>query len=169
MLLPHRKEAMGVVLTLEDLRKRRKELKDSGRRVVFTNGVFDILHRGHIEYLMKAKALGDALIVGVNSDASVRRIKGDKRPVVAEADRAFVLAALTPVDYVCIFGEETPLSLITALLPDVLVKGADWSIDTIVGKDVVERAGGKVMAIEFVADKSTSGIIDRIVERYKGS
>ncbi len=157
---------MGSVLSLDKLRRRREELRKEGKKVVFTNGVFDIIHRGHIEYLSKAKALGDILVVGINSDDSVRRIKGEKRPIVPEDDRAFVMAHLTPVDYVCTFGEETPISLITALVPDILVKGADWKIDEIVGRDVVESAGGKVVAIEFVPDHSTSGIIERILERF---
>ena len=134
--------------------------------VVFTNGVFDILHRGHVEYLLKARALGDRLVVGLNADASVRRIKGDKRPVVAEGDRAFILANLVPVDYVCLFGEDTPLELITRIVPDVLVKGADYRIEDIVGREVVERAGGRVSTIEFVPDRSSSGIIERILERF---
>ena len=154
------------VLTLEQVILRFGPGKRNGKRVVFTNGCFDLLHPGHIELLEKARALGDALIVGINSDASVRRIKGEKRPVVPEQDRAFLVAHLTPVDYAVIFEEDTPLRTITELLPDVLVKGADWQIDAIVGKDVVERHGGHVETIDFVPDRSTSGIIERIIERY---
>ncbi len=158
---------MGTVLPLAELTQVREQLRARAKKVVFTNGVFDILHRGHVEYLLRAKAAGDALIVGVNSDRSVRAIKGDRRPIVPETDRAFLVASLTPVDYACIFDEETPLALITALVPDVLVKGADWKIDAIVGKDVVERHGGRVATIEFVPDRSTTSIVDRILERYR--
>ncbi len=157
---------MGLVIPLETLRARREELRKQRKKVVFTNGCFDIIHRGHIEYLSRSKALGDVLIVGVNSDDSVRRIKGPKRPIVGEGDRAFIVANLAPVDYVCLFSEDTPLELISALVPDVLVKGADWKIDEIVGRDVVERAGGTVATIEFLPNRSTSGLISRIVERF---
>ncbi|MBF8249007.1 MAG: rfaE bifunctional protein [Bacteroidetes bacterium] len=117
---------MGRVVSLKSLAAIRKRLKKARKRVVFTNGCFDILHRGHVEYLSNAKSLGDALIVGVNNDASVKRIKGDGRPIVEEEDRAHVVAALASVDYVCLFGEDTPYEIIRALVPDVLVKGADW-------------------------------------------
>ncbi len=157
---------MGRVLTIPEAVDVRRTLAASGKKVVFTNGCFDILHRGHLEYLLRARALGDVLVVGLNSDASTRRIKGEKRPIVTEDDRAFLLANLSPVDYVVIFGEDTPLALITALQPDILVKGADWSVDAIVGKDVVERHGGTVATIEFVPNKSTTGIIERIRERF---
>lgn len=153
---------MGNVIGLEELLVVRKRLKNEGRRVVFTNGCFDILHRGHVEYLQKAKALGDVLVVGVNTDDSVRRIKGPERPVVEEHDRAYVLAALAPVDYVCLFSEDTPYELIRALVPDVLVKGADWAVEKVVGKDVVEAAGGSVKTIEFLPNRSTTGILERI-------
>jgi len=158
---------MGAVVKLQELKKIRASLKEQNKKVVFTNGVFDIIHRGHVEYLLKAKELGDVLIVGMNSDSSTRIIKGDKRPIINEDDRAFVLSHLSPVDYICLFDEETPLSLITAILPDILVKGADWDIDNIVGKDIVEKAGGKVMTINFIPEKSTTNIIERILERYK--
>ncbi len=157
---------MGRVLSIDEMVEVRQTLRAEGRTLVFTNGVFDILHRGHVEYLLKARALGDRLVVGLNSDASVRRIKGEKRPVVAEGDRAFILANLVPVDYVCLFGEDTPLELITRIVPDVLVKGADYRIEDIVGREVVERAGGRVSTIEFVPDRSSSGIIERILERF---
>ena len=157
---------MGKVVELHELINIRASLRDKKKKVVFTNGVVDIIHRGHIEYLLKAKALGDALVGGLNADDSVRRIKGEKRPVVAEADRAFVLSHLTPVDFVCTFSDNTPLKLISAVLPDILVKGADWNVDDIVGKDVVEQAGGVVSAIDFVPDRSTTGIIERILERF---
>lgn len=155
---------MGAVVSREKLVSIRQEQGEKGRRVVFTNGVFDLLHRGHVDYLQKAKALGDVLIVGLNSDSSVRRIKGPQRPIVEQEDRAYVLAALTPVDYVCVFEEETPYELIRAIVPDILVKGADWRLDAIVGKDVVEEAGGTVQSIEFLPDRSTSLIIRKIIE-----
>lgn len=153
---------MGKVVTLPELTVIRRQLKDDGRRVVFTNGVFDILHRGHVEYLAKARAMGDALIVGLNGDDSVRRLKGPSRPIVGQSDRAIVLSSLAAVDYVCLFDEDTPLRLITAIVPDVLVKGADWSIDNVVGRDVVESAGGRVLTIEFLPDRSSTSIIERI-------
>ena len=156
---------MGRVLLLPELLTFRTQFRTRRQRVVVTNGVFDIIHRGHVEYLTKAKALGDILIVGMNTDASVRRIKGTKRPIVRQDDRAFIVANLLPVDYVCLFEEDTPYELIRAIVPDVLVKGADWDIEKIVGKDIVEAAGGKVMTIEFVHDRSTTNIIERILER----
>ena len=157
---------MGQILDIERLQRERAALRRQQKTVVFTNGCFDILHRGHVEYLAKAKALGDILIVGVNSDSSVRNIKGANRPIVCEEDRAYLIANLSPVDYACVFHEDTPLSLITLLVPDVLVKGADWELDAIVGKDVVEKHGGRVATIEFIPDRSTSGIIQQIVERF---
>jgi D-beta-D-heptose 7-phosphate kinase/D-beta-D-heptose 1-phosphate adenosyltransferase len=159
---------MGVVLTREALAEERQRLRTAGKTVVFTNGCFDILHRGHVDYLTKARALGDVLIVGLNTDASVQRLKGPTRPVVNEDDRAFVLSALAAVDYVTLFGEETPLELIRAIVPDILVKGGDWAIDRVVGKDVVEAAGGRVQTIAFVPNRSTTGIIDRIAQTMKG-
>jgi D-beta-D-heptose 7-phosphate kinase/D-beta-D-heptose 1-phosphate adenosyltransferase len=160
---------MGRVVTREQLIEIRQRLKAEGKKVVFTNGCFDLIHRGHVEYLRKAKALGDVLVVGVNSDSSVRRIKGEKRPIVGEEDRAEVLAALDAVDYVCLFDEETPYALLQALVPDVLVKGADWKVEDVVGKDIVERAGGSVQTIEFLPHRSTTQIIQTIVERFRPS
>jgi D-glycero-beta-D-manno-heptose 1-phosphate adenylyltransferase len=153
---------MGEVVVFTELRKIRERLKSEKKKIVFTNGVFDIVHRGHVEYLTKAKAIGDVLIVGMNTDTSVRRLKGPERPVVSQDDRAFVLAALRAVDYVCLFDEDTPYNLIKAIVPDVLVKGSDWAIDDIVGKDVVEAAGGKVQTIDYVPDRSTTNIIKKI-------
>jgi rfaE bifunctional protein nucleotidyltransferase chain/domain len=153
---------MGDVLTRNELVRIRQQFKKTGKKVVFTNGCFDILHRGHIEYLAKAKSLGDVLIVGLNTDGSVRRLKGPGRPIVDEDDRAAVLAAISAVDYVCLFDEDTPHELIQALVPDILVKGADWSMNDIVGKDVVEAAGGAVRTIEFLPNRSTSKIIEKI-------
>ncbi len=155
---------MGEVVAQSGLLKIRERLKREGKKVVFTNGCFDIVHRGHVEYLMKAKALGDVLLVGMNTDASVQRLKGPQRPIVCQEDRAFVLAALRVVDYVCLFDEDTPYNLIKAVVPDVLVKGSDWAIEAIVGKDVVEAAGGKVQTIDYVPDRSTTNIIQKIVD-----
>ena len=158
---------MGSFISREALVHLRPTWRSGRRRVVFTNGCFDILHRGHLDYLTKAKALGDLLVVGINTDASVRRIKDAGRPIVAEEDRAVMVAGLSPVDYTCLFDEDTPLALITALVPDILVKGADWSIDDVVGKDVVEQAGGTVQTITFLPNHSTSGIIKKILEHYR--
>jgi rfaE bifunctional protein nucleotidyltransferase chain/domain len=137
-------------------------LRAEGRRVVFTNGVFDILHPGHVRYLAEARAQGDALVVAVNSDRSVRAIKGPERPVNAEQERAEVLAALAAVDAVVVFDEDDPHDIISAIQPDVLVKGADWAADRIVGRDVVEARGGRVIRIAFAPGFSTTGIIERI-------
>jgi rfaE bifunctional protein nucleotidyltransferase chain/domain len=134
--------------------------------VVFTNGCFDILHPGHVDYLQRARAMGDCLVVGLNSDASVRRLKGPRRPVNDEGSRAMVLAALACVDYVVVFEEDTPYELIGAIVPDVLVKGGDWSVDRIVGRDIVERAGGRVFSIPLLAGYSTTGIVDRILAMH---
>jgi D-beta-D-heptose 7-phosphate kinase/D-beta-D-heptose 1-phosphate adenosyltransferase len=155
---------MGYIVTRADLVRIREKLKREGRKVVFTNGCFDIVHRGHVEYLTKAKALGDVLLVGMNTDASVKRLKGTTRPIVCQDDRAFVLAAFHVVDYVCLFNEDTPHDLIKAVVPDVLVKGSDWTIDSIVGKDIVEAAGGTVQTIDFVPNRSTTDIIKKIAE-----
>lgn len=157
---------MGKVVTLEELITIRTSLRQDKKKVVFTNGVFDIIHRGHIEYLTQAKTLGDILIVGVNTDESVRRIKGDKRPIVEQEDRAFVLANIIPVDYICLFDEDTPEKLIATIVPDVLVKGADWKLPDIVGKEIVEKAGGVVTTINFTPNRSTSSIVDRILTRF---
>ena len=153
---------MGQVVTQTELVLIRKQLKQQGKQVVFTNGCFDIIHRGHVEYLTKAKTLGDVLVVGMNTDASVRRIKGPNRPVVNQDDRAYVLAALGIVDFVCLFEEDTPYELIKAIVPNVLVKGSDWAIDSIVGRDIVEASGGKVQTIDFTPNRSTTSIIQKI-------
>lgn len=135
-------------------------------RVVFTNGCFDILHAGHVTYLQEAAMQGDILVVGLNSDISVRKIKGDKRPVIGEAQRAKVVAALECVDYVVLFDEPDPENLIRKVNPHVLVKGADWSEDKIIGADFVKHSGGKVERIDLVPEISTTTIIDRIIRRY---
>lgn len=142
-------------------------LKVTGRKVVFTNGCFDILHSGHVDYLSKAKKLGDILIVGLNSDISVKIIKGDKRPIINQEDRAILVGSLKSVDYVVFFDEPTPYELINEIVPDVLVKGGDWDIENIVGREVVEKNGGEVKSIKFINDQSTSKIIKIILERYK--
>lgn len=136
------------------------------KKIVFTNGCFDILHAGHADYLSKAKSPGDILVVGINSDASVRRIKGEKRPILPQQMRAYLLDNLKPVDYVVIFEEDTPLELIKAIKPDVLVKGADWDLERIVGADFVLSYGGRVERIPFSFDVSTSKIIERILDLY---
>lgn len=145
----------------------RKKLKNEGKKVVFTNGCFDILHAGHVDYLNKARSMGDVLIVGMNSDSSIRRIKGELRPIVPQKERAFLVGNLKAVDYVTFFDEDTPGELISSLIPDVLVKGADWKIDQIVGRDVVEAHGGEVKTIKFVNNQSTTNIIQTVLERYQ--
>jgi D-beta-D-heptose 7-phosphate kinase/D-beta-D-heptose 1-phosphate adenosyltransferase len=142
-----------------------RERRALGHRVVFTNGCFDLLHRGHTRLLQQARELGDLLIVGLNSDASVRRVKGPSRPVLSEEERAEVLSALASVDYVVFFDDPDPGSTIAALQPDVLAKGADWAKDQIVGRETVEGRGGRVVTIPLVEGSSTSGIIDRILEQ----
>ena len=150
------------LLSIRKLLEERARLRDAGRKLVFTNGVFDLLHVGHVRYLGQARALGDALVVAINSDASVRALKGDGRPLVNQDERAEVLAALSAVDYVTIFDDLSPRSLIAQLLPDVLVKGGDYSLDQIHGREEVEMAGGRVVSLPFVEGFSTSGIIERM-------
>jgi D-glycero-beta-D-manno-heptose 1-phosphate adenylyltransferase len=157
---------MSASTSLSELIAIRSKLKASNKKVVFTNGVFDLIHSGHVDYLSKAKKLGDVLIVGLNSDESVKRIKGNKRPILKQEERSYILSNLKPVDYVVLFDEDTPEILISEIIPDILVKGADWAVEKIVGKEIVEKNGGKVMNIEFVNDQSTSKIIDLIVQRY---
>ena len=154
------------ILPLDQLQTERERLRQAGRKVVFTNGCFDLLHPGHVRYLQQARALGDALIVALNSDRSVRELKGDKRPILTETERSEVMAALACVDFVTVFDEPTPREIISALLPDVLVKGGDWSLNTIVGREEVEAAGGKVMSLAFVEGCSTTDVIERIAQRY---
>lgn len=137
-------------------------LRATGKKIVFTNGVFDLLHPGHVRYLRKARALGDALIVGLNSDRSVRSNKGPGRPISPEAERAEILSALECVDAVVVFDEDSPHEIISALQPDVLVKGADWAADAIVGRDIVEARGGRVVRIDVEPGYSTTSILDRI-------
>jgi len=157
---------MNNVLTKEQMKALRNKFKDENKKVVFTNGVFDLVHAGHVDYLTKAKALGDILIVGLNSDSSVKRIKGEKRPLINQTERALLLSNLKPVDFVVIFWEDTPFELINELIPDVLVKGADWSLDKIVGSDIVLANGGEIKNIQLITDQSTSKIIETILSRY---
>lgn len=138
----------------------------TGKKVVFTNGCFDILHKGHVDYLQKARALGDFLCLGLNSDVSVKAIKGEKRPIVPQNERAFVLAGLACVDFVVLFDEPDPYNLIKLVKPDILVKGADWSKDKIIGADLVESYGGRVELMPLVEGKSSTNIIETVLKRY---
>jgi len=147
----------------EGLKEKVRALKKGGKKIVFTNGCFDLIHIGHVRYLEAARAEGDVLVVGVNSDSSVRRIKGPGRPIVPEDQRAEVLAALACVDFVTLFDEPDPLVTIRLVMPDVLVKGADWEEDAIVGRNVVEAMGGRVIRIPLTESASTSRIIDKIL------
>ena len=155
---------LSKIIAAEKLAAWLDAFRKSGKKVVFTNGCFDILHAGHVRYLAAAKAKGDLLVVGLNTDASVRSIKGDKRPVVHQKYRAEVLASLGCVDYVVLFDTPQPLELIQTLKPDVLVKGADWAQETIVGGDFVKSNGGRVVRIPLVPDISTSRIIEKILK-----
>jgi rfaE bifunctional protein nucleotidyltransferase chain/domain len=150
------------VLTLDAAAEFAASLRREGLRVVFTNGVFDLLHPGHVRYLQAARAEGDALVVGLNSDRSVRAVKGPGRPVTPEAERAEILAALACVDAVALFDEDTPAEIVRRILPDVLVKGADWAADAIVGRDTVEAHGGRVVRVPVEAGWSTSEILGRM-------
>ena len=150
------------VLTRDEARRFAEIHRAAGRRVAFTNGVFDLLHPGHVRYLQQARALGDVLVVGINTDRSVRANKGPGRPITPEAERAEILAALECVDGVTLFDEETPQALIADVQPDVLVKGADWAHDAIVGRDIVEARGGKVVRIAVEEGHSTTSIVRRI-------
>lgn len=140
--------------------------KKAGKKVVFTNGCFDILHAAHVSYLESARALGDYLVVAINSDSSVRRLKGEQRPINQETDRASVLAALQSVDFVTVFDEDTPADIISKLLPEILVKGGDWPVENIVGRETVEKNGGRVLTIPYIDSKSTSNVIETILRKY---
>ena len=153
------------ILSKAAMLKTRAELKASGKTLVFTNGCFDILHGGHVAYLNFAREQGDALILGMNSDASVKRNKGEDRPINGEQDRAEVLAALECIDYVVLFDEDEPAALIEQLLPDVLVKGEDWA-HYVSGREAVEAAGGKVVLAKMVAGRSTTGTIEKVLKVY---
>lgn len=149
-------EEVALLRELSQLRKNKK--------VVFTNGCFDLLHVGHIRYLQEAKSLGDILVLGLNSDVSVRNLKGESRPIQNELDRGEILAALACVDYVIVFSEETPLRLIEAVCPDILVKGGDWPLEKIVGAETVWKRGGEVRTLQFVSGRSTSSLMERILK-----
>ena len=153
------------VLTHPDLFDERARLRAAGKKVVFTNGVFDILHVGHVRYLEKARALGDALVVAINSDRTVRELKGVGRPLMDENERAEILAAMRAVSYVTVFDNVSPRLLIAELLPDVLVKGGDYALDEIHGREEVEAAGGRVVSLPFVEGVSSSAIIERIKQK----
>jgi len=150
------------ILSHSELMNERQRLRDAGRKLVFTNGVFDILHVGHVRYLREARSLGDALVVAINSDAAARQLKGELRPLTNENERAEILAALSAVDYVTVFDDVSPRSLIAALLPDVLVKGGDYSMDTIVGAKDVYAAGGRVEVVPTVHGFSTTNIVNKL-------
>ena len=154
------------IQTLPRLKKIIETLKRRGKKVVFTNGCFDILHVGHVRYLARAREMGDLLVVGLNTDRSVRAIKGEKRPIVTQKERAEVLAALEIVDYVVLFDQPDPLRLILALKPDILVKGADWSKAEIIGREAVEKAGGRVARIPLVPGSSSTNVIEKILKTY---
>jgi len=154
------------IISIASLKRKIRRLKQDGKRVVFTNGCFDILHYGHTKYLQDAKSKGDYLVVAVNSDSSIKKIKAKNRPVVAQADRLRIIAALGCVDFVVLFNQDNPLKLIKALKPDILIKGSDWSRKRIVGADFVESYGGKVETINLVKGRSTSAIIEKIVRDF---
>lgn len=153
---------MKELLSLNEFLEIRKKIKQEGKKLVFTNGCFDIIHRGHVSYLNRAKALGDYLVVALNSDESVRRLKGEGRPINKLEDRAFVVANLKAVDFVVSFDEDTPFKIISAIIPDVLVKGGDWQLVQIVGRDIVEANGGKVYSLPYVENYSTTSIINKM-------
>jgi len=159
---------MRTLLTLPELLQLRQTWRAEKQRVVFTNGCFDILHRGHVEYLQRARALGDLLVLGLNTDDSVRRLKGEGRPIVPQEDRAVILAALRCVDFVVYFEEDTPENLIAQIQPDVLAKGADYQINEIVGHEIVEANGGQVVRIALTPGRATRDVIATIVERFGG-
>ena len=154
---------MNKIVTWETLKAEVEKRRQAGKTIAFTNGCFDILHVGHVQYLQAARELGDLLILGLNSDASVRAIKGEKRPIVPEAERAEVVAALTAVDFVTFFDDTTPLKLIETLRPDILVKGGDWSEATVVGSEAVRSWGGRVAIIPLTPGASTTNIVEKVL------
>lgn len=157
---------MGAILPLKKLVSTVRRLRARGKKIAFTNGCFDILHVGHVRYLAEARKMGDLLILALNSDASVRQIKGEKRPLVPQQERAEVVASLAAVDYVTLFDEPTPLKLIEYLQPDCLVKGGDWQEEAVVGRDAVMSRGGKVHLIPVVEGASTTNIVEKILQVY---
>ena len=159
-------KAAQKIKSLEEIVRLRAELRERGKRLVFTNGCFDILHVGHVRYLNRARALGDRLVVALNSDRSVGRIKGKSRPIVPEMERAEVLAALGCVDYIFFFDDATPQRIIDAIVPDVLVKGSDWELSRVIGRETVENAGGKVLTVPMIEGFSTTGIIRKVLDNF---
>ncbi len=158
---------MGIILDKNSLIDALNNWRSQNKTVVFTNGCFDILHRGHVEYLNAAKKLGDILVLGLNSDESVKRLKGETRPYVEENDRAFILSQLISIDAVVIFREDTPEDLLHLVKPDILAKGGDYSVDQVVGREIVEAYGGKVVTISLVDGRSTTDLIGKITTRHK--
>lgn len=158
---------MGRIVNIEELKRERERARREGKTFVFTNGCFDLIHRGHIELLRAAHDLGDILTVAINSDDSVRRLKGPQRPIIRQEDRSAILAAICFVDYVLIFEEDTPEEVISVLLPDVIVKGADYEINEIVGREQVESSGGRVVRIPLLEGYSTERLLRMIAERYR--
>jgi rfaE bifunctional protein nucleotidyltransferase chain/domain len=157
---------LSKIKTVQELRPLLEILRATGKKIVFTNGCFDLIHTGHTRYLAKAKTYGDILVVAINNDSSVRVIKGEKRPINAEAERMETLAALDSVDFVTLFHEPDPYRIISELQPDVLVKGGDWPIEKIIGRDIVEKRGGQVISVGYIEGASTTGIIERILKVY---
>ncbi len=155
-----------MIVSLQELLEILEKERSNGKKVIFTNGCFDLLHAGHVDYLEKAKTLGDILIVAINSDSSVKRIKGNKRPIISQEQRAKLVDSLKFVDFVILFEEDTPEKLIKAIKPDILVKGGDWKIEKIVGREFVESYGGKVVTISFKYSISTTKIVERIISLY---
>lgn len=162
--MKHFEVLQSKIRTLDQARKQITAWRTNNDRVVFTNGCFDLLHPGHVQYLAEARDLGHRLVVGLNSDASVKRLKGSSRPIQDESSRALILAGLATVDSVVIFDEDTPLKLIKAILPDILVKGGDWPVEQIVGSEIVKARGGQVLSLPFAEGYSTTGLIERIKE-----
>ena len=154
------------IISLSNLKRKIILLKQEGKRIVFTNGCFDILHYGHVKYLQDARNKGDYLVVAVNSDSSIKKIKAKNRPVIGQNDRLRTVAALASVDFVVLFNQDNPLSLIKTLKPDILIKGADWSKKKIIGADFVESYGGRVLTVHLVKGRSTSAIIEKIVRDF---
>lgn len=153
---------MGQLVTVVELQEKLSPLRGKSK-IVFTNGCFDILHVGHVRYLQQAKSLGDLLVIGLNADASVKRLKGPDRPIQSQADRAEVLCALNCVDFVCVFDQDTPYDLIKSIRPNILVKGGDWPVEKIIGSDVVLATGGKVQSLPFHEGRSTTKILEKIL------
>jgi len=154
------------IKTLPDTKNEVKKLQQQGKKIVFTNGCFDILHAGHVDIFQQARELGDALVVAINSDSSIKKIKGEKRPVVPQEQRMQVVAALESVDFVVVFSEEDPLKVIKEIQPDILVKGGDWEVETIIGREIVEKKGGKVCSIPLMEGISTTNIIEVVKKRF---